>query len=304
MSAVGLGQADLQQSTHSIGAANGSLAAKGTEDGSAALSEREEVSAGDAAVEGDGRTRDGAGQSLARSSTPPSTTPYPAPVASTSTSTPSPSSASKPSATPVLASPAPRKISLLRRPSVSSGAETQAVERVERNGVDEVARRAAKLSLGAAEPSPTSEQDVGGDELQPLDKVLHDGLQNPRDRLLLLRAEVEMERFVANTSCVSSSHRTSFADCRADVTLPQRHPPSSRTSTLPARTQLIPTAAHSPSRRHVRHHTRSGGCTTDDVERRHDQPCDRPTSRGGRARQGRGDDRVRVRHSLQRRYYH
>lgn len=203
MVAAGLGEADQQQLIGSTSLSDGLLAVDAGVNGSGLPGEADEVSAGDAGTVRTGSTGRSEVQSLPHPLSPPSTTPNPVPVASTSTSTPSPSS-SKPSPTPVLASPAPRKIALLRRPSVSAGAEKEAPEPAERNGVDEVARHAAKLSLSVATDAPsTDELDAGDDEQPPLDKVLRDGLQNPRDRLLLLRAEVEMERFVANSSCVS-----------------------------------------------------------------------------------------------------
>ncbi|BGP59314.1 hypothetical protein NBRC10512v2_000608 [Rhodotorula toruloides] len=200
MVAAGLGEADQQQLIGSTSLSDGLLAVDAGVNGSGLPGEADEVSAGDAGTVRTGSTGGSEVQSLPHPLSPPSTTPNPVPVASTSTSTPS-SSSSKPSPTPVLASPAPRKIALLRRPSVSAGAEKEAPEPAERNGVDEVARHAAKLSLSVATDAPsTDELDAGDDEQPPLDKVLRDGLQNPRDRLLLLRAEVEMERFVANSS--------------------------------------------------------------------------------------------------------
>ncbi|BGP21972.1 R3H domain containing protein [Rhodotorula toruloides] len=201
MAAAGLVEADQEGLGPISDLSDGPLTVGTGVNGSAVPDEADEVLADDAGLVRTGRPDKTAPKTPSRPSSPQSTTPYPAPVASTSTSTPSPSSSSKPSAAPAITSPAPRKIAVLRRPSVPVGAEKEAAERAERNSVDEVTRHAAKLSLSVPADSPsTDELDMVDGERPPLDKVLRDGLQNPRDRLLLLRAEVEMERFVANSS--------------------------------------------------------------------------------------------------------
>lgn len=155
----------------------------------------------------------GTGHSSSAPPLSPATTPDPPPVPSTSSSPlRSPSS---PSPSPALPAPQTHKRVLLRRPSSSASRAPQSdasplpsTEARARNGsIGDIARRTSELALGeAADGSGESSQGPAGDgSVAPLDPVLHAALNHPRDRLLLLRAEVEMERFVASPSCVRYS---------------------------------------------------------------------------------------------------
>ncbi|SCV67216.1 BQ2448_5862 [Microbotryum intermedium] len=57
--------------------------------------------------------------------------------------------------------------------------------------------RTREPTITAEGPSPSP-----GEDVPVLDHVLLSALQNPRDRILLLRAEVEMERFVSHPSAI------------------------------------------------------------------------------------------------------
>ncbi|GAA6048036.1 hypothetical protein JCM3770_000159 [Rhodotorula araucariae] len=137
----------------------------------------------------------------------PATSPNPLPVASTSSSPAPPPSSAPSTPAPTSSPPVPpqKKVVLLRRPSSpvdgASAAQVGSSPAVATNSGDPVAadvvQRAGDLSLGDADFATT---DARTDGLPPLDPVLHAALNHPRDRLLLLRAEVEMERFVSSTS--------------------------------------------------------------------------------------------------------
>ncbi|GAA5900433.1 hypothetical protein JCM6882_001245 [Rhodosporidiobolus microsporus] len=138
--------------------------------------------------------------------TPSPTRPDPSPVASTSALSPSasPAPAASPRASPAgstSTSPtAPKKVVLLRRPS-SPPAEpsgpvspAQASGSDERGGEESLAEQVEQLSIAE------ENGEKAGDEPPALDPVVLAALSHPRDRFLLLRAEVELERFVSSTS--------------------------------------------------------------------------------------------------------
>ncbi|GAA5927884.1 hypothetical protein JCM10213_000917 [Rhodosporidiobolus nylandii] len=146
----------------------------------------------------------------ASNSSLPGLSPSPPPLPS-----PGPSSSARQSSiASTSASPAaPKKVVLLRRPVsppvLPEKLAREPVAGTSRAGeVDEgekLAGEARKLSLSAE--ADDGEMDAGGEGLaaegeegSSLDPVLLQALNHPRDRFLLLRAEVEMERFVATPS--------------------------------------------------------------------------------------------------------
>ncbi|GAA5997096.1 uncharacterized protein JCM10292_006204 [Rhodotorula paludigena] len=172
---------------------------------------------------GDDRTHEQPGETVASSSLELSsapgrsaTSPDPAPVASTSSSpaSPSPSALASPSPTGVPTPPA-KKVVLLRRPAspanpaaidstiVPEPAAAVRVPRTAPEDVEELARRASRLTMSSRPSVPARAASVEPSDAPSdgrLDPVLHAALNHPRDRILLLRAEVEMERFVGNPS--------------------------------------------------------------------------------------------------------
>lgn len=167
-----------------------------------------------------------------------STLPIHAPIARTSSSAvpsspsfPSPSRQS-PSPAPPTTSSAPKKLVLLRRP-VSPTAEPRSAsprsEKAipsERNGESDLAEGVRTLDL--------KDEEEQLEEQGPLvlDQVLLAALTHPRDRFLLLRAEVEMEQFVKSAAYVlftashllHRTHRLSHSATRLPLAPPHFQP--------------------------------------------------------------------------------
>ncbi|GAA5991593.1 hypothetical protein JCM10908_005778 [Rhodotorula pacifica] len=159
-------------------------------------------------------------QSLQLADEPDRTQPHPVPVASTSSLSPPPPQPAHlvepdhPTFTePTDAQPQKRKVVLLKRPATptrrseaieardgrSDEARADAIDH--REGEDYSRERAREPTADTTTTSPhgpASPGDLAGTEPAALDPVLHGALNHPRDRFLLLRAEVELERFILN----------------------------------------------------------------------------------------------------------
>lgn len=150
---------------------------------------------------------------------PDRTMPHPAPVASTSSPPPP---AARPRlvdpADPDSNSPAPRgpidaqppqkrKVVLLKRPATPTGDPRSDEQPVAAGAAEAIGSRERQPTATTAPGDPPyGHARAGGaaaaaadDEAElALDPVLHGALNHPRDRFLLLRAEVELERFILN----------------------------------------------------------------------------------------------------------
>lgn len=170
---------------------------------------------------------------------PDRTQPHPAPVASTSSSS-SPHrsdpveldlAAAEPPTAPAIEEPHPtkRKLVLLKRPATPTDRTNEDRDRrsdepttisdpshsQERDETSGSATTPAS-PYGAASPGNLAEADSAA--APALDPVLHGALNHPRDRFLLLRAEVELERFILNQTCVLSNILVTCGDGKRKLT--------------------------------------------------------------------------------------
>ena len=116
---------------------------------------------------------------------------------------------------------------------------------------------------GEADESERSERSdisqskaVPGQEVEDsLDPVLRAALNHHRDRFLLLRAEVEMERFLGNPSYVSCPSLVSWSLANL-VAFSQNDPTSSRSSLFPTCPQFLSATPRTSLSRYIRDHSR------------------------------------------------
>ncbi|GAA5953021.1 hypothetical protein JCM8115_002411 [Rhodotorula mucilaginosa] len=147
---------------------------------------------------------------------PDRTLPHPAPIASTSSS-PRPSGPVEPDLAPQqpgeIPQPAKRKVVLLKRPATPtnranedrdrrSDEPTSSSDPIDRDYSSHSQENSGSATTpaspyGTASPGDLADADSAA-AAPALDPVLHGALNHPRDRFLLLRAEVELERFILN----------------------------------------------------------------------------------------------------------
>lgn len=159
---------------------------------------------------------------------PDRTQPHPAPVASTSSSSsPRLSLVVEPDLAPQQPGenpqPTKRKVVLLKRPATPtnrtnkdrdrrSDEPTSSSDPIDRDYSSHSQENSGSATTpaspyGTASPGDLAETDSAAAAASPaLDPVLHGALNHPRDRFLLLRAEVELERFILNQTCVLSNN--------------------------------------------------------------------------------------------------
>ena len=186
---------------------------------------------------------------------PDRTQPHPLPVAGTSSSSPRLSlvvepdlAAAQPGENP---QPTKRKVVLLKRPATPTNRTTEASDRrsddptTSSDPIDcDYSSHSQENSgsattpaapYGIASPGDLAEADpaAAAAAAPALDPVLYGALNHPRDRFLLLRAEVELERFILNQACVLSEQSSCRARRDGKRELTCRNDPVHRMTRLP-----------------------------------------------------------------------